>query len=173
MHLIIRYRQPADPAEEGHFPPEQDWRPTWSIDGPDEPPVEQHRGVHVSLTGEARLPILQPGDKLEPGEIYLDLRHPGEGPFRALEGQEAGHGNSYIAQGNLAPNFWNQLVRICARAGALVMDADRSGAPVDVTIVMEPVIQPPAQVVSGAEGTAAGIRAGSATLHTMHGNGSH
>lgn len=139
MHLIIRYRQLSDASGDSHFPPEQDWRPTWRTDGPDEQSIEHNRGAHISLTGEARLPILQPGDTLEHGEIYLDLRHPGEGPFRALEGQAAGDGNSYVAQGNLAADFWNQLVRVCARAGALVMDADRSGAPVDVTIVMEPV----------------------------------
>jgi len=143
MHLIVRHRQPSEASAESHFLPEQDWLPTWRIDGPDELPIDQPRGAHVSLTGEARLPILQAGDKLEHGEIYLDLRHPGEGPFRALEGQVAGDGNSYVPQGTLAPDFWNQLVRICARAGALVMDADRSGAPCDVTIVMEPVAPAP------------------------------
>ena len=155
MHLIINYRQPADSSGDAHFPTEHDWLPTWRIDGPDELPVDQSRGAHVSLTGEARLPILQPGDPLEAGEIYLDLRHPGEGPFRALEGQAAGDGNSYVAQGNLAPDFWNQLVRVCARAGALVMDADRSGSTVDVTIVMEPIASVPSAVAAGADAEAA------------------
>jgi len=154
VHLIIKYRQSGDASVDAHFPPEQDWLPTWRIDGPDELPVDQTRGAHVSLTGEARLPILQPGNNLEPGEIYLDLRHPGEGPFRALDGQATGDGNSYVAQGNLAPDFWNQLVRVCARAGALVMDADRSGAPCDVTIVMEPVATAPSAVAAGADADA-------------------
>jgi hypothetical protein len=157
MHLIVRHHQPSDATGEPHFPPEQDWRPTWRIDGPEEPPADQHRGAHIHLTGETRLPILQPGDKLEHGEIYLDLMHPAEGPFRALEGQTAGHGNSYVAQGDLAADFWNQLVRICARAGALVTDADRSGSQFDVTIVMEPVHPaPPPPIESAVAGEALG-----------------
>ncbi|CAN5572195.1 hypothetical protein BH23CHL5_BH23CHL5_02570 [soil metagenome] len=138
MHLIIRYHQPLDDSAEGTFPPEQDWLPTWRIDGPDEPDVDQARATTVSLEGETRLPILKHGEPLHPGEVYLDLRNPAQGPFRALDGQSTGEGNAYVAQGNLTPAFWDRLVRVCARAGALVIDADRAGTGVDVTIVMEP-----------------------------------
>ncbi len=142
MYLIVKYHQHADPSQEHLSPPEHEWLPTWRIDGPDEQPADHSRGATISLTGEAHLPILAPGATLAQGEIYLDLKHPAIGPFRALEGQTAGHGNAYVAQGNLAPEFWNQLVRVCARAGALAIDADRTGTSCDVTIVMEPVTPP-------------------------------
>lgn len=138
MHLIIRYYQPSHGEEESAFPPEHEWLPTWRIDGPDEQP-EHSRGPTLTLTGEKRLPIVPPGEALEPGGIYLDLKNPALGPFRSLEGQMAGEGNAYISQGDLPPDFWNQLVRICSRAGALVLDAERTGAQFDVTLVLEPV----------------------------------
>jgi hypothetical protein len=139
MHLIVRYHQPEEAEAGASLPSGQDWLPTWRIDGPDEPAPHQQPCTTLMLTGETRLPVLAAGDPLLTGEIYLDLRQPGNGPFRALEGQIAGHGNSYVAQGNLNPDHWNQLVRICARAGALVLDANRSGTPAEVTIVMEPI----------------------------------
>jgi hypothetical protein len=142
VHLVIRYHQAPETSEESMFPPGQDWHPTWQITGPDEQSAEANRGAHVSLTGQKRLPIVKPGEALRPGEIYLDLKQPAHGPFRALEGQTAGQGNAYIAQGNLTPELWNQLVRVCARAGELVLDAERCGASCEVTIVMEPPDRP-------------------------------
>ena len=141
MYLIIKYPKHPESTEDSPFPADQEWLPTWRIDGPDEQP-ELQRGATVSLSGEARLPILQPGEALNGGETYLDLRQPSVGPFRALEGQTAGCGNAYIAQGNLTPAFWNQLVRVCSRAGALALDAGRRGPPVNVTMVLEPVAAP-------------------------------
>ncbi len=135
MHLIIRYRQPIDGQSTGFVPPDNEWLPTWRVDGPDEP--VQTPGGGITLTGETRLPIVLAGDVLDPGSIYLDLRNPGLGPFRAMEGQTAGEGNAYVAQGELPVETWNQLVRICARAGALVFDATASAF--DVTLVLEPV----------------------------------
>ncbi len=138
MHLIIRYYQPQQSDDENAFPPEHEWLPTWRIDGPEEQP-DHNRGPTLTLTGEKRLPIVRPGEPLEPGGIYLDLRNPGRGPFRSLEGQMAGEGNAYISQGDLPPDLWNQLVRICSRAGELVLDAERAAAPFDVTLVLEPI----------------------------------
>jgi len=138
MHLIIRYHQPLGDQETGQLPPDIEWLPTWRIDGPDESP-DTNRGPTVVLTGETRLPVLPAGAVLEPGGIYLDLRNPANGPFRSLEGQVAGDGNAYVGKGELLTDFWDQLVRICSRAGALVIDASRAGASFDVVLALQPV----------------------------------
>ncbi len=135
MHLIIRYHQSIDGQSPGSDSPDLEWLPTWRVDGPDEP-LEPVRGTTVSLSGERRLPIVASGEALDTGSIYLDLRNPAQGPFRALEGQTAGEGNAYVAQGELPFDFWNQLVRVCSRAGELVLDV--SGG-FDIVLVLEPV----------------------------------
>ncbi|MGE3797750.1 MAG: hypothetical protein AB7G88_07895 [Thermomicrobiales bacterium] len=136
MYLIIRYHEPLSGQEGSRFPSESDWLPTWRIDGPDEHREQQRSSV--TLTGETRLPIVTPGTVLEPGEIYLDLRNPALGPFRSLEGQTAGTGNAYVARGELSADFWDQLVRICSRAGELVIDASRAGTSFEVVLALEP-----------------------------------
>ena len=141
MHLIIRYHRPMGSQETDRLLPENDWLPTWRIDGPDETP-DHTRSSSVSLTGETRLPILPAGAVLEQGDIYLDLRNPAHGPFRSLGGQTAGTGNAYVAKGELPPDFWDQLVRICSRAGDLVLDASRTGPSFDVVLVLEPAGTP-------------------------------
>ncbi len=141
MHLIIRYHRPLSEQGTEEFPVESDWLPTWRVDGPDEDP-ESIRGSSLTLVGETRLPVLPTGTVLQTREIYLDLRNPAAGPFRSLEGQVAGDGNAYVARGELPIDFWDQLVRICARAGALVIDATRSGARFDVVLHLEPSSQP-------------------------------
>ncbi|MBX3070891.1 MAG: hypothetical protein KF883_10370 [Thermomicrobiales bacterium] len=137
MHLIVQYHRQSpdsDSLEDG-------WLPTWRIDGPDEP-TEPARGTSISLSGETRLPIITAGEALESGSIYLDLKNPAQGPFRALEGQTAGEGNAYVSQGELPVDFWNQLVRVCARAGDLVFDV--AGASFDIILVLEPIAAAPA-----------------------------
>ena len=138
MHLIIRYHQSVEEQNPDSPLPDSEWLPTWRVDGPDEP-LEGGRGSTLTLTGETRLPIISAGMPLETGTIYLDLRNPGHGPFRSLEGQVAGEGNAYVAQGDLPIDFWNQLVRICARAGELALGGSRSGGQYDVVLVLEPV----------------------------------
>ena len=140
MHLIIRYHRPLSGQGTDELPPETDWLPSWRVDGPEEDP-ESGRGSSVSLMGETRLPVLPAGTVLQTREIYLDLRNPASGPFRSLDGQVAGEGNAYVARGELHAEFWDQLVRICARAGALVIDAARSGARFDVVLHLEPATQ--------------------------------
>ncbi|HEY8448461.1 MAG TPA: hypothetical protein VIL01_15275 [Thermomicrobiales bacterium] len=56
------------------------------------------------------LPILEPGATLEAGGVYLDLSAPERGPFKALEGQQAGSGNRYVAQRDVDPEIWRRLV---------------------------------------------------------------
>ena len=57
----------------------------------------------------ARLPVLQPGTRLEQGGTYLDLNDPGQGPFQAIGGQEAGRQNRYIAKRDVDYELWNRL----------------------------------------------------------------
>jgi hypothetical protein len=80
-------------------------------------------GVHLSsdvtVAGEIVfpiLPILPPGTRLEPGGVYLDLARPARGPFRALLGQLAGHGDRYVAQRDVGSARWRRLVEAAAHA---------------------------------------------------------
>lgn len=144
MHLIVKNHLATDDQSSEVSTPDNEWLPTWRIDGPDEP-IEPQRSTKLTLEGETRLPVLRAGEELDPGSIYLDLRNPAQGPFRALEGQTAGEGNAYIAQGELAAEFWNQLVRVCSRAGAVLFDVN---GPFDIVLVLEPVTPKPAENVS-------------------------
>lgn len=57
----------------------------------------------------ARLPVLEPGARLEQGGTYLDLNNLGRGPFKALGGQEASATNRYVAKRDLDYELWNRL----------------------------------------------------------------
>jgi hypothetical protein len=153
MHLIIKYHQTHGQGDETGFPPEHEWLPSWRIDGPDEP-GEGGRGAVFSLTGEKRLPIVKPGEHLKAGDVYLDLKNPAVGPFVALDGQTAGEGNAYVHQGDLSASYWNQLVRICSRAGALMFDPSKCSPHCEVTLVLEPLV-PMAEPVMGLEAAGA------------------
>lgn len=58
----------------------------------------------------ARLSVLEAGTRLEQGGVYLDLNRIASGPFKALAGHEAGHGNRYIAKRDTDYELWNRLV---------------------------------------------------------------
>jgi hypothetical protein len=70
----------------------------------------QERQPPLTQDELAHLPIVKPGDQLEPGGVYFDLDHPERGPFRALSGQQAGTGNRYVARRDVDHQLWNRLV---------------------------------------------------------------
>lgn len=58
----------------------------------------------------SRLPILEPGTRLEQGGTYLDLNRLDEGPFKALGGHESTEGDRYVAKRDTDYELWNRLV---------------------------------------------------------------
>jgi hypothetical protein len=58
----------------------------------------------------AHLPVLRPGTQLEQSGVYVDLNHPERGPFKALDGQQAGSGDRYVAKRDVDHELWNRLV---------------------------------------------------------------
>jgi hypothetical protein len=78
-------------------------------------PATDDKVVHnrlPELTSDelSRLPILEPGTRLEQGGMYLDLNRLGEGPFKALGGHEATEGDRYVAKRDTDYELWNRLV---------------------------------------------------------------
>ena len=58
----------------------------------------------------ARLPVVEPGTRLEQGGVYVDLNDLAQGPFKAIGGQEAGAGNRYVPKRDVDYELWNRLV---------------------------------------------------------------
>jgi hypothetical protein len=56
-----------------------------------------------------QLPIVEVGERLEQGAVYLDLRHPDRGDFKALGGMAAGPGNWYVPKNAVDYELWNLL----------------------------------------------------------------
>ena len=58
-----------------------------------------------------------PGDyaaatgRLEPGQVYLDLNNPGRGPFVATGDEEVGPESNFVAERDMDPNAWRDLVK--------------------------------------------------------------
>jgi hypothetical protein len=57
----------------------------------------------------ARLPVLEPGTRLEQGGVYLDLNRLDDGPFQALGGHEATRANRLVAKRDTDYELWNRL----------------------------------------------------------------
>ena len=138
-HLIIQYRAPSVEVAGLADASPSEWLPPWTIGGAPDLDQEQDVSPELLVSGEARLPLVEAGDDLIAGEVYLDLRTPSNGPFVALEGQRSGSGNAYVAQGELPSPIWNELVRVCARAGEAVQEAVQNGLPCTVEIVIDAV----------------------------------
>ena len=58
----------------------------------------------------ARFTVLPPGTELEQGAVYVDLRHPERGPFKALGGHVVGEGDLIIAKRETDYELWNRIV---------------------------------------------------------------
>jgi hypothetical protein len=56
-----------------------------------------------------RIHVLPPGERLQQGATYMDLRDRGRGEFTATGEMEAGPENSYVAKDQVAYDTWNRL----------------------------------------------------------------
>jgi len=74
--------------------------------------TEPHERQDPSDFDVANLPLVGAGEPLIPHEVYIDVINPGQGPFRALEGQAAGSGNGYVSEKDVDPQVWDHLVRL-------------------------------------------------------------
>jgi hypothetical protein len=79
-----------------------------------------HPGAEASLDDDLGIDVdrlsVPAGLELKEHEVYLDLANPGHGPFRALPGQTAGSGNRYVAETDVSPETWHQLIKRDAEA---------------------------------------------------------
>lgn len=57
----------------------------------------------------SRLAIVETGTQLPQGAVYLDLNNPGQGPFKAIGGREAGENERLIAKDETDYMLWNKL----------------------------------------------------------------
>ena len=58
----------------------------------------------------ARFTVLPAGTDLEQGAVYVDLRHPERGPFKALGGHTVGQEDLIIAKRTTVYELWNRIV---------------------------------------------------------------
>ncbi len=78
-------------------------------------PAAADKRVHAMLstfTSDelARLPIMQPGARLEQGGTYLNLNDLASGPFKAMGGHEATRADRLVAKRDADYELWNRLV---------------------------------------------------------------
>ena len=83
-----------------------------------EPPTPGQRAPWAAylrgLEATIQLNFVPTGEVLTPGRVYIDLRQPCKGAFRALHGQRAGSRNRYLAQEDVPAAVWFALVEHCA-----------------------------------------------------------
>jgi hypothetical protein len=77
-------------------------------------PAVEDKSLHKRLPALsqeelARLPVLEAGTRLEQGGVYLDLNRLSRGPFKALAGHVAGHGDRFVAKRDTDYELWNRL----------------------------------------------------------------
>ncbi len=58
----------------------------------------------------ARIPVLEPGARLEQGGVYINLNDLRRVPFKAIGGHQAAAGDRYVAKRDLDYELWNRLV---------------------------------------------------------------
>lgn len=75
---------------------------------------EVHRTLHADFDDDElkQIPILQPGQRLQQGASYLDLRDPGRREFTAMGGMEAGAENRYVPKDSVPYSLWNRLTGV-------------------------------------------------------------
>jgi hypothetical protein len=59
-----------------------------------------------------RVLVIEPGARLRPRAVYVDLRDPKRKPFRAPDDAIAGKDSLYVAKAAVARHFWNRLIRV-------------------------------------------------------------
>jgi hypothetical protein len=83
-----------------------------------EPPTTDERTSWAAYVRELEssnhLKFVPTGEVLTRGRVYIDLRQPCRGPFRALQGQTAGSRNRYLAQEDVPAAIWFAIVEHCA-----------------------------------------------------------
>lgn len=72
------------------------------------------RPLHRSMSGWQDddlkgIPVLPPGERLQQGATYLDLRDPGRGEFTASGNMTAGEENAYVPKDQVPYPTWNRL----------------------------------------------------------------
>lgn len=75
--------------------------------------VKRKAGAVQDFTVEEldRLPVIEPGSRLKPGEAYIDLLDPERAEMRARDGDIARSRSLYVAKANVARALWNRLRR--------------------------------------------------------------
>lgn len=58
-----------------------------------------------------QIPVIEPGSRLKPQAVYVDLRQVGRGAFAAPDQSYAGKDAWYVAKADVAPPLWNRLLR--------------------------------------------------------------
>ncbi|MGV3723928.1 MAG: hypothetical protein ACO1SX_23790 [Actinomycetota bacterium] len=71
---------------------------------------ELHERYPMILNDDLRdIPIIMEGERLEQGAVYLDLRYPERGEFKAMAGMSAGPDNWYVPKKSIGYELWNLL----------------------------------------------------------------
>jgi hypothetical protein len=71
---------------------------------------ELHALLGLDTDDLDRVPVLEPGTKLQQGGTYVDLNDPERRPFKAMGGHEAGPDNRYVPKRDTDHEMWNELV---------------------------------------------------------------
>lgn len=59
-----------------------------------------------------QIPIVAQGERLEQGAVYFDLRHPQDGPIKAIGNMVAGPDNWYVPKSMVDYELWNLLTGV-------------------------------------------------------------
>jgi hypothetical protein len=78
-------------------------------------PADEDKRLHERLSmldadDLARIPVLEPGARLEQGGVYINLNDLRRVPFKAIGGQEASASDRYVAKRDVDYELWNRLV---------------------------------------------------------------
>lgn len=90
---------------------------------------ERYPGLRDDELNE--IPILEEGSRLEQGAVYLDLRHPERGVFKAMGDMVAGPDNWFVPKSEVSYELWNFLsgVEDAYRLGDKFAEHDEEDAP--------------------------------------------
>jgi hypothetical protein len=58
------------------------------------------------------IPVIEPGSRLRPRAVYVDLADPSRRAFTATDDAVAGADSLCVAKASVARGFWNRLVRV-------------------------------------------------------------
>jgi hypothetical protein len=58
-----------------------------------------------------QIPIVPAGVQLKEGAVYLDVRNPSRGPFKATTGVKAEEHDLYVPEAEVPHEYWSRLLR--------------------------------------------------------------